>query len=170
VLDVLARMGAPHSVTAERSACGEPLGDVTMSYAEPLGQAGVAGEETVAVIDELLALAVAGAIGGGLEVRDAAELRVKESDRIDGVDRILAAVGGRVAQRADGFSVAPGFQRAAATNRLDAGGDHRVAMAGAIAALAASQPVTITGFAAVATSYPTFLADLERLGGRWEAP
>jgi len=170
VLDVLARMGAPHSVTAERSACGEPVGDVTMSYAEPLGQAGVAGEETVAVIDELLALAVAGAIGGGLEVRDAAELRVKESDRIDGVDRILAAVGGRVAQRADGFSVAPGIQRAAATNRLDAGGDHRVAMAGAIAALAASQPVTITGFAAVATSYPTFLADLERLGGRWEAP
>jgi len=169
VLDVLAAMGASCSTSVERTQCGEPVGDVSLGYAGTLRPAEVAGDRTVAAIDELPVLAVAGALGGGLEVRDAAELRVKESDRIAGVTRVLAAVGGRVEERGDGFAVAPGLRPPDATGHLDAGGDHRVAMAGAVAALGAAEPVTITGFAAVATSYPTFLGDLERLGGRWEA-
>lgn len=168
VMDVLAAMGARCSTTAEHTACGEPVGDVKLGFAGPLRHVGVAGDRAAAAIDELPALAVAGAIGGGLDVRDAAELRVKESDRIAGVARILAAVGGRIRERADGFAVAPGLQPSLATHHLDADDDHRVAMAGAVAALGAAGPVTITGFAAVATSYPTFLEDLERLGGRWE--
>lgn len=166
VLDVLRAMGAELDVTGQREWSGEPVGDVRVSGGA-LGGAEVSGELVVRAIDELPVLAVAGALGGGLDVRDAGELRVKEVDRIDAVVAMLRALGGEAEPAADGFRV-PGGQ-ALGGGTVDSLGDHRVAMAAAIAALAARAPVEIASFAAVATSYPSFLADLTRLGGHWKA-
>jgi 3-phosphoshikimate 1-carboxyvinyltransferase len=166
VLDVLLAMGALVVGAADREWCGEPVGDLEVSAAA-LGWGEVAGALVVRAIDELPVLAVAGALGGGLEVRDAAELRVKEVDRIDGVAELLGALGAVVETAPGGFRV-PGGQRLTGGS-VDSGGDHRIAMAAAVAALAAREPVLVTGFGAVATSYPSFLDDLHRLGGRWEA-
>lgn len=167
VVDVLRAMGGQVAAEADREWCGEPVGDVVVTTAAGLGPAVVAGDLVVRAIDELPVLAVAGALGGGLVVRDAAELRVKESDRIDGVARVLGALGGHVETAADGFTVVPGLD-GAATGHVDARGDHRLAMAAAVGAVAAGRTVRITGFAAVDTSYPGFLDDLEAVGGRWK--
>jgi 3-phosphoshikimate 1-carboxyvinyltransferase len=112
-------------------------------------------------------LALAGACSAeGLEVRDAAELRVKESDRISVLAAALRAVGIEVEERPDGYRV-PGGQRPG-PGVVEAHGDHRIAMTAAIAAVLGTGPVEIGGFGAVATSYPSFLDDLARLGGRAE--
>lgn len=166
VVDVLTAMGAQVLGSADREWCGEPVGDLEVT-ATALGPAEVVGELVVRAIDELPVLAVAGALGGGLEVRDAAELRVKEVDRIEAVAAMLGSLGVSVDTREDGFAV-PGGQRLSG-GAVDSGGDHRIAMAAGIAALAAEEPVLITGFRAVATSYPSFLSDLVSLGGRWES-
>lgn len=167
-LDVLRAMGAVIEGAADREWCGEPVGDLVVHGADRLGPGEVAGDLVVRGIDELPVLAVAGALGGGLVVREAEELRVKESDRIDGVVRVLAALGGRADPAPDGFTVQPGLD-GPAIGSLDAHGDHRLAMAAAIGAVAAGRTVRIDGFATVASSYPTFLHDLEALGGRAEA-
>jgi 3-phosphoshikimate 1-carboxyvinyltransferase len=166
VVEVLTAMGARISGAAEHEWCGEPVGALEVT-AGPLGGAEVAGELVVRAIDELPVLAVAGALGGGLEVRDAAELRVKEVDRIEAVAALLGALGGVVDTAPDGFRV-PGGQRLTG-GEVDSRGDHRIAMSAAVAALAAGAPVRISGFRAVATSYPAFLDHLTALGGRWEA-
>jgi 3-phosphoshikimate 1-carboxyvinyltransferase len=166
VLDVLRAMGAPVVAHADREWSGEPVGDVEVT-ATALGPAEVAGDLVVRAIDELPVLAVAGALGSGLEVRDAAELRVKEVDRIEAVADLLGALGATVETQEDGFVVPGGQSLTGGT--VDSRGDHRIAMAAAIAALAAAEPVLVTGFRAVATSYPSFLADLRSLGGVWEA-
>jgi 3-phosphoshikimate 1-carboxyvinyltransferase len=165
VLDVLSAMGARVVGGPDREWCGEPVGDLEVT-GTVLGPAVVEGELVVRAIDELPVLAVGGALGSGLEVRDAHELRVKEVDRIDAVAALLGALGVRVETREDGFTV-PGGQ-ALTGGEVDSRGDHRIAMSAAVAALAASDPVLITGFHAVATSYPTFLEDLRALGGTWE--
>jgi 3-phosphoshikimate 1-carboxyvinyltransferase len=165
VIDVLQQMGATILGTADREWSGEPVGDLEVT-GTILGSAEVAGDLVVRAIDELPVLAVAGALGDGLIVRDAAELRVKEVDRIDAIAALLGALGVRVETTEDGFTV-PGRQSLTGGS-VDSRGDHRVAMAAAVAGLAASDPVLISGFTAVATSYPTFLADLSALGGRWE--
>jgi 3-phosphoshikimate 1-carboxyvinyltransferase len=165
VLDVLRAMGARVAAEADREWCGEPVGDLEVSGGR-LGAGQVSGDLVVRAIDELPVLAVAGAVGGGLVVRDAAELRVKESDRIAGVVRMLRAVGVAAEEAPDGFRVAGGGLPG--DGRVDSDGDHRIAMAAAVAALVGRAPVTITGVEAVATSYPTFLDDLEALGGHWE--
>lgn len=167
-LDVLRTMGAVIEGDADREWCGEPVGDLVVHGTDRLGPAEVGGDLVVRAIDELPVLAVAGALGGGLRVRDAAELRVKESDRIDGVVRVLAALGGRADPAPDGFTVQPGLH-GPGTGTLDAHGDHRLAMAAAVGAVVSGRTVRIDGFATVASSYPTFLDDLERLGGRWQA-
>src|SRR5581483_10460754 len=98
------------------------------------------------------------------EVRGAAELRVKESDRIATVTAMLAALGVAAEATGEGFVVHGGRPRPA---RIDGAGDHRIAMAGVVAANALSGESAVDGCAAVATSYPEFFADLERLtGGR----
>lgn len=165
VVDVLRQMGATIVGAADREWSGEPVGDLEVTGTD-LGAGTVAGDLVVRAIDELPVLAVAGALGGGLSVRDAAELRVKEVDRIDAVAALLRALGGEIEAAVDGFRV-PGGQRLTG-GTVDSRGDHRIAMAAAVAALAASGPVRITGFGAVATSYPGFLDDLTVLGGRWE--
>ncbi len=165
-LEVLRRMGAEVTVSDRRDEHGEPVGDVRVAPGVLRG-AVIDGGLVVRCLDELPVLAVAGALSvDGLVVRDAAELRVKESDRISVLAATLASLGITVEEAPDGFRV-PGGQRPG-PGAVDAHGDHRIAMTAAIAATLGTGPVDITGFAAVGTSYPGFLDDLRRLGGTVE--
>lgn len=166
-LDVLRALGAAVDVGPTRDRTGEPTGAVTVAPGE-LGGAEVRGGLVVRALDELPVLALAGAVSrDGLEVRDAAELRVKESDRVRGVVALLAAVGVTATELPDGF-VVPGGQRPRG-GRVRADGDHRIAMTAAVAGVIGTAPVEIDGAATIASSYPTFLTDLAALGGRVEA-
>jgi 3-phosphoshikimate 1-carboxyvinyltransferase len=169
-LDVLARMGAAVEVVDADPARG--VADLRARYG-PLTATEVGGLEVPGLIDEIPILAVAAAFAEGTTVfRDAAELRVKESDRIASVVGALRSLGMEAEEHADGLSVrgsgsgpracSAGRRAEPAGRRVDAAGDHRVAMAAAVAALAAAEPVTIEGWEAVATSYPGFEADLAR--------
>lgn len=163
MVDVLRQLGADVEVSPTGQRCGEPIASITVRPGLA-GRALVEGSGTVDALDELPVLAVAGACSaGGLEVRDAEELRVKESDRIDGLARRLAGIGIEVRTRPNGFEV-PGGQRPTG-GVVDAGGDHRMAMLACVAATVADAPVEVTGFSAVASSYPSFLDDLRALGG-----
>lgn len=168
VVEVLRELGATVDLEDPREVCGEPVADLVLHEGRLDAGAEVAGTRVVDAIDELPVLAVAGAVArGGLRVRDAAELRVKESDRIDGIVRVFDALGLRVEAGPDGFEV-PGGQQVAGGGRVDADGDHRIAMSAAVGATIAHAPVEIAGFAAVPTSYPAFLDHLTALGGRAE--
>jgi len=128
----------------------------------PLVATEVGGAEVPGLIDEIPVLAVAAAHAAGTTVfRDAAELKVKESDRIATMVGALQAVGARAEGRDDGLTVI-GDGAPLAGGQVDAAGDHRVAMAMAVAALAGTGPVAIEGWDAVATSYPDFEKDLQR--------
>jgi len=165
-LDVLRAMGAQVTVSDEHEVGGEPVGDVRVAPGRLMGGE-VSGALVVRCLDELPVLALAGAASrDGLVVRDAAELRVKESDRIGVLAATLAALGVRVEEAPDGFRV-PGGQRPG-PGHVEAHGDHRIAMTAAVAASLGDGPVTIAGFATVGSSYPRFLADLTALGGDWE--
>ncbi len=166
-IDVLRAMGAEVTVDAAREEHGEPVGDVRVSHGRLQG-AEISGALVVRSLDELPVLALAGALSvDGLLVREAGELRVKESDRISVLAAMLRALGIVIEEHPDGFHV-PGGQRPG-PGRVDAHGDHRIAMTAAIAACLGTGPVDITGFTAVGTSYPGFLTDLAALGGRAEA-
>jgi len=121
----------------------------------------IAGAQTALLIDELPVLAAIGPFTGGLEVRDAAELRVKESDRLSAVTQNLRAMGARVEQTDDGWRI-PGGQKLRGAE-VESFGDHRIAMAFAIAALRAEGETLIRDADCVAISYPGFFEDLERL-------
>jgi 3-phosphoshikimate 1-carboxyvinyltransferase len=144
-------------------AFGEPIG-WARARGSRLGAGRVAGELLVRAIDEIPVLAAtAAAAGGTLEVADADELRVKESDRLATVAAGLRGLGAEVQERPDGLLITGG--RPLRAGEVDGHGDHRVAMALFVAALAADQPGTvIDGWEGVGTSYPEFLGDLARLG------
>jgi 3-phosphoshikimate 1-carboxyvinyltransferase len=166
VVAALRRMGADVDVRDQGTRAGEPVADVHAAPATLTGGT-LDGVAVVDALDELPVLALVGALSrDGLEVRDAAELRVKESDRIAALAAALGGLGVVVEERADGYRV-PGGQRPG-PGRVDAQGDHRIAMTAAVAAVLGTGPVEISGFGAVATSYPSFLDDLARLGGRAE--
>ena len=126
------------------------------------GQAGHdCGAQTALLIDELPVLAAIAPFTAGLEVRDAGELRVKESDRLSAVTQNLRAMGAQVEQTDDGWRIPGGQQLHGA--EIESFGDHRIAMAFAIAALRAQGETLIRDPECVAISYPSFFADLERL-------
>jgi 3-phosphoshikimate 1-carboxyvinyltransferase len=158
-VDVLRRMGADVAVRVERES-PEPVGSIEARAAR-LGAARVGAEEVPALIDELPVLAVAGACGEGLNVVGAAELRVKESDRIAAIAEGLTRLGAEVEQFPDGFRVRGGRPLRGAV--VDAHGDHRIAMAMAVAGLAAQGETTVSGSEAIAVSFPEFPALLEAL-------
>ncbi len=161
-VDVLRRMGACIEVDVRATRVGEPVGELRVT-AGPLTATTVAGDEIPWVIDEIPVLAVAAAFAEGVtEFRDAAELRVKESDRIATVAELLTALGVGVETSADGIAVRGGHPRAA---RLESHGDHRIAMAGAVAANAIDGESVVGQWAAVASSYPEFTRDLAGLTG-----
>ncbi len=162
VLDVLRRAGADVQVDLEHEDAGEPIGRVTIRAADRRSFV-VMPEEVPGLIDELPALGALGALldeGQSMEVRGAAELRVKESDRISALAAGFRAMGAAVTEFPDGFRIEA---RPLTGATVDAAGDHRLAMAFAIAACGAASPTTITGAAAVDVSYPRFFQELERL-------
>ena len=153
VLAVLARMGADIRTTVGR-ADAEPSGTIELRGAGLRGTE-IGGDEIPNVIDELPILAVAGALAEGRTViRDAAELRVKESDRLAAISANLRAMGAHVTETSDGMEIEGGQPLRGA--RLESCGDHRIAMAFAIAGLFAEGETTIVDTACVDTSYPRF--------------
>jgi len=166
LLDVLKRFGARVAVETTAVVAGEPRGIVTVE-GDRTGTLDIAPEEVPGLIDELPAIAALAAHGGAVTVRGAAELRVKESDRISALVAGFRAIGLDADERDDGFTIrgagsgAPGARPRGGV--ADAQGDHRMAMAFAIAALAAEHPSRIEGADAVAISYPAFFETLTRL-------
>ncbi len=165
LLAVLERMGADILVEVDRASRDwEPTGTIRVRGGKLRGTK-VCGKEIPNLIDELPLVAVAGAVAEGeTVVADAAELRVKESDRIQAVCRNLVLMGCNAEERPDGFVVRVGPVSGGAT--LQSYMDHRIVMAMSVLALHAAQPVVIEDVACVATSYPTFWQDLEMLCGK----
>ena len=158
LLGVLARAGAVVEIEVTSEAGGEAAGNLVVRHAglQPID---VLPEEVPALIDELPGLAALATLGGAITVRGAGELRVKESDRISALVAGLRALGADADELPDGFHVSGARPMAGGT--ADAAGDHRLAMAFAIAALGARGPSRILGAAAVDVSYPGFFDVLE---------
>lgn len=168
LLEVLERMGADIVATPDRDEfAGEARGTVRVR-GRSLRGAEVGGGEIPNLIDEIPVLAAVAALAEGRTViRDAGELRVKESDRIATVMRNLSLMGVHVEERPDGMIIhGPAKIRGGAS--VDSFRDHRVAMSMSVLALSADAPVRINDVACVATSYPGFWDDLRRLGGHVE--
>jgi 3-phosphoshikimate 1-carboxyvinyltransferase len=164
ILKVLIRMGAQISEVLNDVDQCEPIGSVSVK-GSPLRGTIIEGAEIPNVIDELPVLAVAGALAQGKTViRDAQELRVKESDRLSAVAHNLRAMGVDVRELYDGLEINGGGELQGA--RLPSYGDHRIAMAFAIAGLFAEGETIIEDVACVDTSYPGFEADLKRFQSR----
>ena len=157
-VDVLRRMGGRVDVRATGERLGEPVGDIQVEAAA-LSATTITPDE--GSIDEIPALAVAAAFADGVtEITGAGELRVKESDRIGTLEQELSQLGVAVEGRPDGLTIRGGRPRAA---ELKSHGDHRVAMAAAVAAIACDGQSTVRGWRAVASSYPGFADDLTGL-------
>ena len=163
VLDVLRRAGARIDVDLPPAggAHGEPMGRLRVRFDRPQSFE-VAPDEVPLMIDEIPALAALAAMQPGLsmKVRGAAELRVKESDRIARLAEGFRALGATVLEFPDGFTIEG---RGLRGGTADAAGDHRLAMAFAIAGSRAAGPVAIEGAEAVAVSYPGFFDELDRI-------
>jgi 3-phosphoshikimate 1-carboxyvinyltransferase len=161
LLDILRRMGANIKLLSIESVNGELIGNLQVKTSNLRGGV-IERAATASVIDELPVLAVLGAVSQeGLVVRDAAELRVKESDRIETVAANLRRMGIAIETAQDGFTI-PGQQRFHAAD-VESCGDHRIAMAFSIAALAADGPSTIQGAAAASVSFPEFYTVLREI-------
>jgi 3-phosphoshikimate 1-carboxyvinyltransferase len=163
LLTILERMGARIEITPGGEEGGEPIGDLRVLASE-LRATAVGGAEVPLAIDELPLVALAACFAEGTTtIRDAAELRRKESDRIATVAAALSALGGEVEATEDGLVVAgSGGLRGGA---IDSHGDHRIAMLGAVAGLASREGVEVRGMDAAAVSYPGFEVDLAALLG-----
>lgn len=164
LLNVLKRMGAEISARDEKKSDAlEPCGTL-VAGGGPLKATTVGGDEVPNVIDELPLVAILGALAGGTTVISGAkELRVKESDRIACMAGNLRILGVEVIEKEDGMSVRGG-SRIRGNVVMESKGDHRLAMAMAILALAADGPVTIRNIGCVATSYPAFWDHLRSIG------
>jgi 3-phosphoshikimate 1-carboxyvinyltransferase len=160
LLSVLLDMGA-HLTESISDSGSEPHGLLRI-YGRKLRGTKISGAKIANVIDELPILAVAGALAEGkTEIRDAKELRVKETDRIEAMAFNLRAFGVEVEEHEDGMTIHGGATLKGA--RVNSRGDHRIAMACAIMGLFARGETVIEDTACIATSYPTFQADLPRI-------
>ena len=164
LLDVLMQMGLRIVVTQLDEVNGELVGSLQVEGAQ-LKSATITGGDSAALIDEIPVLAaIAPFTEQGIEVRDAKELRVKESDRIRAVATNLRRMGAQVEEREDGLKI-PGGQSLHGAE-IDSQSDHRIAMAFAVAALRAEGETLIQGAEAAAISYPAFFQALEGLAER----
>jgi 3-phosphoshikimate 1-carboxyvinyltransferase len=161
LLDALQAMGAQIAISNVHDEAGEPMGDVVATSSE-LKAIDVSGNITARMIDEFPVFAVAATQAKGKTVvRDAQELRVKESNRLEGLVNELRKLGAKIEPTDDGFVVeGPAQLRGAVVDGL---GDHRMAMALAVAAMVADGDTTILGADCVAKTYPTFFRDLESI-------
>ncbi|MDR7416028.1 MAG: 3-phosphoshikimate 1-carboxyvinyltransferase [Armatimonadota bacterium] len=163
ILEVLRAMGAHLGITDLREEGGEPVGTVVVRGGELQGVE-IRGEIIPRLIDEIPALAVAAAVAEGETViRDAAELRVKESDRIRALVSNLRAVGVHAEELPDGLRIRGSRIRGGV---VDSFGDHRIAMAFAVAGLLSEEGVVVRDTACIATSFPEFGRVLRSLCGR----
>jgi 3-phosphoshikimate 1-carboxyvinyltransferase len=161
LLDVLGEMGARIRVPSLESVNGELIGEIVVEHSELKGGV-IDGALTAALIDEIPVLAVLGAsTSEGLEIKDAGELRVKETDRISTVVENLKRAGVKAFETANGM-VIPGKQKIHAAT-FDSFGDHRIAMAFAVAALRADGECTIEGAEAASVSFPEFWGKLQEV-------
>jgi 3-phosphoshikimate 1-carboxyvinyltransferase len=161
LLDLLTGMGAKILIPTLESCNGELIGDIVVQHSDLKGGT-IEGALTAALIDEVPVLAVLGAATEeGLTVRDAGELRVKETDRIRTVVENLRRLGVEAEEREDGM-VIPGRQKFRGAE-FDSFGDHRIAMAFAVAALRADGPSVIEGAEAASVSFPEFWSTLARI-------
>jgi len=164
LLSILARMGAQIEVEPEGERGGEPSGRIRIRPA-PLRGADVGGPDVPLAIDELPLVALAACFAEGeTTIRDAAELRRKESDRIATVAEALTALGAEVETSADGMRIVGGASLRG--GMIDSHGDHRIAMLGAVAGLTSRDGVEVEGMDSAAVSYPGFESDLASLSGR----
>ena len=163
LLDVLAAMGSRTNMMRVEEQHGELVGTISLipGVANPVE---ISGATTALLIDELPVLAAIAPYTAGIVVRDAGELRVKESDRLSAVTRNLQAMGAEVEQSADGWKI-PGGQKLHGAE-IHSFGDHRIAMAFAIAALRAEGETIIRNAECVAISYPAFFEDLDKVAER----
>jgi len=161
LLDFLMGMGAKIQVPQLESTNGELIGDIVVEHS-PLHGGTIEGGLTAALIDEIPVLAVLGAATEqGITVKDAAELRIKETDRIQAVVGNLRKMGVNAEESADGMFI-PGRQQFRGA-QLESFGDHRIAMAFAVAALAAEGDTVIEEAEAASVSFPEFWETLERV-------
>lgn len=161
LLDVLMQMGLSISVTELEEIHGEMVGSLQVAGGRLKG-AKIAGADSAALIDEIPVLAaMAPYTEDGVEIRDAKELRVKESDRIQAVATNLRLMGAQVEEREDGLKI-PGGQRLHGAE-IDSFSDHRIAMAFAVASLRAEGETLIHGAQSAAVSYPAFFETLEQV-------
>jgi 3-phosphoshikimate 1-carboxyvinyltransferase len=165
LLDVLGRMGANIAVFNRRTEGGEPVAELEVRSAQ-LVATQIGPDEVPRLIDELPLLALAGGMARGeTVVRGAAELRVKETDRIETVTTSLKALGVRIAASDDGFRVR-GVPTRPRGGGVGSFGDHRLAMLGAVAGLVSREGVRLEGAEAVAISFPGFFDLLESVTQR----
>ncbi len=161
LLDVLSIMGAKIDIGEQRIIGEEPVADITVRSARLQGVE-VGGELIPRLLDELPVLAVAATFAEGRTVvRDAAELRVKESDRIAALVRELGRMGAQIEERPDGFVIEGGGGLRG--GEVDGRGDHRLTMALAVAGLVAEGETFVVDEESVSVSYPGFWQDLERV-------
>jgi len=166
ILDVLAEMGASIQMLGLKSSQGEIIGDLAMKGASLKGGV-IAGSRIPLVIDELPMLAALGPFTEeGVEIRDAGELRVKESDRIAALAENLRRMGAKVEERPDGLKVEGRYRGKLRGAEIDSRGDHRIAMAFAVAGLAAEGNTVIRDADCAGVSFPAFFAELHRLAER----
>jgi len=163
LLDFLVSIGAQVKVLDVQQTSGELIGDLRVRASKIAGGV-IEGAMTAALIDEIPALAVLGAASeNGLTVRDAGELRVKETDRIATLEKNFKRMGVEMETAPDGFRI-PGKQKFHAAD-IDPEGDHRIAMAFAVAALTADGPCTIDGAECADVSFPEFFSTLQQIAG-----
>ena len=166
ILDVLAMMGASVSLVSVREAAGELVGDIGVQSSRLEGGE-ISGPQIAQLIDELPMLAaLAPYTEKGIEIRDARELRVKESDRIAALAENLRRMGATVEERYDGLLIAGKSAGRLHGAEIEPHGDHRIAMAFAIAALGAEGATTIRDADCAAVSFPGFFSALESVVSR----
>jgi len=163
ILEALREMGAQIEVQHLRQVHGEPVGDLRVRHS-PLQGVFVGNPMVVRMIDEMPVFGVAAAYAEGeTRVDDAGELRVKETDRISALSEELRELGVKIEEREEGFTIQGGTPLKG--GRVKARGDHRMAMALAVAGLGAEGSVKIEGAEVVAESFPAFTQTLNALGG-----
>jgi 3-phosphoshikimate 1-carboxyvinyltransferase len=166
ILDLFAAMGASIQILGLKSAHGEVVGDLAVKGASLKGGV-IAGDQIPLLIDELPMLAALGPYTEeGIEIRDAAELRVKESDRIAALAENLRRMNATVEERPDGLRVSGARAGKLRGAEIEPRGDHRIAMAFAVAGLAAEGNTVIRDADCAAVSFPTFFQELNRLAER----
>lgn len=164
IIDILQSMGGDIQLLDLREVSGEPVADILVRSSHLKGIS-ISGAVVPRAIDEFPAICVAAAVAEGVTVvRDARELRVKETDRITAMADNLRKLGIVVTESEDGMDITGSEQLSGGT--VDSCGDHRIAMSMSVAALVASGAITVTDIACVATSFPTFFPLLEKVAGK----